>query len=495
MAQTLFCELGIESPVDTRQEAETDLQRGSELTVYITDKQSKSGKVTLALQPSHLPKQSWEDIIADGQTPYNGVVRRILDSGVLVDIGYDSLCFLPNSHLPNNSATDNFRLGQHLTVYAVQKRVTTGRVSLALERRPRPLDCPWKTYPATDHDDPALLKRQSTLKAGDMITVYPICKDLSNGRVYLSMKKREAPILSVWDLSADGQTAYPARVVSVHGKDCTMDLGADMRGLLTRSSAPMEGYKELEIGETVQVYIIRRNSGTGSLTLSLTPWPFRKVSVAETFADFQRDNLKVYDGEVYCIQHGHIFLDIGSEVGAVMPDTVPLPSACQIGDHIRVTISHHDPRRGRFCVMPADLLASQEGRGPAEYEDGKQAAKCIPVAFEANRAVLEDLEDDAMKKESSQLSGPSAGPDPPNAKGRLQEVVQKETKQVLKRGDIVYTVRRDGELFSAEVRLKEQLLSLMPTFSDTFQGDARRTKVQAEHSAAQEALRTLRVGK
>ena len=256
-----------------------------------------------------------------------------------------------------------------------------------------------------DHDDPALLKRQSTLKAGDMITVYPICKDLSNGRVYLSMKKREAPILSVWDLSADGQTAYPARVVSVHGKDCTMDLGADMRGLLTRSSAPMEGYKELEIGETVQVYIIRRNSGTGSLTLSLTPWPFRKVSVAETFADFQRDNLKVYDGEVYCIQHGHIFLDIGSEVGAVMPDTVPLPSACQIGDHIRVTISHHDPRRGRFCVMPADLLASQEGRGPAEYEDGKQAAKCIPVAFEANRAVLEDLEDDAMKKESSQLSG------------------------------------------------------------------------------------------
>ena len=101
---------------------------GSELTVYITDKQSKSGKVTLALAPSTLPKRSWEDIIADGQTPYDGVVRRKFEYGALVDIGYDSLCFLPNAQVPKNSASNSVSVGQELTVYAVQKRMNTGRV-------------------------------------------------------------------------------------------------------------------------------------------------------------------------------------------------------------------------------------------------------------------------------------------------------------------------------------------------------------------------------
>ena len=54
-------------------------------------------------------------------------------------------------------------------------------------------------------------------------------------------------------------------------------------------------------------------------------------------------------------------------------------------------------------------------------------------------------------------------------------------------------MRVRGLSFS-NIASKDQLLAVWPVYQDTFQGDARRTKVQAEHSAAQEALRTLRVG-
>ena len=400
---------------DPAQEAQTDVKCGSELSVYITDKQSKSGKVTVALVPSQLPRRSWEDIIADGQTPYDGVVRRIMEFGALVDIGYDSLCFLPNAQVPNKSAANTFSIGQPLTVYAVQKRVSTGRVSLALERRARPLE-PLEDVPCDgrspyrgiirsmnefgifvdfgcsvigmldeDHSDAALMQKQSSLRTGDVITVYPICKDVGNGRVYLSLKKREVPIRSVWELAADGQTPYLARVVSVHGKDCTMDLGADTRGLLTRSTlstSPQEGFRELEIGDVVQVYIQRRNSTTGSLTLSLAPSPVRRISSEEILADLKRDSSKVYEGEVYCVQHGHIFLDIGSELGAVMPDTVPLPFICHVGDRVHVTLSQHDPRRGRLVAAPAEIQpppslesAGEAGKGIKSPKDGEVTAE------------------------------------------------------------------------------------------------------------------------
>ncbi|CAE7228551.1 rpsA, partial [Symbiodinium necroappetens] len=423
-----FIDMGFERPallpmaVIEAQEEQTDLKCGSELTVYITDKQSKSGKVTLALAPSTLPKRSWEDIIADGQTPYDGVVRRKFDYGALVDIGYDSLCFLPNPQVPKNSASNSVSVGRELTVYAVQKRMNTGRVSLSLERRAKPLEdlqdvccdgrSPYRGIVRTvnefglfvdfgcsvvgmldeDYDDPALIEKQSCLQAGDVVTVYPICKDLGNGRVYLSLKKRDVPIRSVWDLAADGQTPYLARVVSVHGRDCTMDLGADTRGLLTRTNAPLETYTKLEVGDMAHVYIHHRNSATASLTLSLVPSPVRKVPSSKILADLQLDASKVYTGEVYCIQHGYVFLDIGSELGAMMLDAVP--SACRIGDRIRVRISHHDTRRGRFRVVPITTETQHAQRGSNKCKE----------AWE-DREDAESVEEEAVENQKSHSAG------------------------------------------------------------------------------------------
>lgn len=69
--------------------------------------------------------------------------------------------------------------------------------------------------------------------------------------------------------------------------------------------------------------------------------------------------------------------------------------------------------------------------------------------------------------------------------------MQKATKQVLKRGDILYSVRVEGRLFLAEVRLKRELQTLMPMFSEAFEGEVQQTKQKAEHSAAQKALSAL----
>ncbi|CAE7041367.1 rpsA [Symbiodinium sp. CCMP2592] len=505
-----FIDMGFERPallpMAVIEAEKADLKSGSELTVYITDKQSKSGRVTLALAPSTLPKRSWEDIIADGQTPYNGVVRHTFEFGALVDIGYDSLCFLPNLQVSKNSASNSVTIGQELTVYAVQKRMNTGRVSLSLQRRAKPLEdlqdvccdgrsayrgivrtvnefglfvdfgCSVVGMLDEDYDDPALIQKQSSLKAGDVVTVYPICKDLGNGRVYLSLKKRDVPICSVWDLAADGQTPYFARVVSVHGRDCTMDLGADTRGLLTRSNDPLETYRKLEVGDMVHVYIHRRNSATASLTLSLKPSPVRKVPSGKILADLRLDASKVYTGEVYCIQHGYIFLDIGSELGAMMLDTVPF--ACRIGDRIHVRISHHDTRRGRFRVVPVATENQHAQRG---------RQKCKEASEESEAAEL--VESEAVEHRKSHSAGAEMRVE--NAKGRLQELVQKATKQVLKRGDILYSVRVEGRLFSAEVRLKRELQTLMPMFSEAFEGEVQQTKQKAEHSAAQKALSAL----
>ena len=430
------------------QEADTNLECGHELTVYITDKQSKSGRVTVALEPSSLPRQSWEDIVADGQTPYSGIVRRILESGVLVDIGYDSFCFLPNSQMHSNQS---FSVGQQLTVYAVQKRISTGKVSLSVERRGRPLEpledvscdgrSPYRGIVRSinefglfvdfgcsvvglldeDYDDPSLIQKQSSLKPGDVITVYPICKDLNNGRVYLSLKKRDVPIASVWDLAADGQTPYSARVVSVHGKDCTMDLGADTRGLLMRSYAAVEGLKKLEIGDITHVYIHRRNSTSGSLTLSLVPSTVRKISLRETLRELEGNPLKVYDGQVYCIQHGHIFLDLGLEVGAVMPGTAPLPFACQVGDRVCVRITYLDKRRGRFCAIPApaETQASQGGESrPGSPDTSLQVQGSPAPTTEASEGVeaLSTLEEAQHPAGDPGASMPLLAAEPEDAK-------------------------------------------------------------------------------
>ena len=141
--------------------------------------------MSLSLERRAKPLEDLQDVCCDGRSPYRGIVRTVNEFGLFVDFGCSVVGMLDE-----------------------------------------------------DYDDPALIEKQSCLQAGDVVTVYPICKDLGNGRVYLSLKKRDVPIRSVWDLAADGQTPYLARVVSVHGRDCTMDLGADTRGLLTPNKCP-----------------------------------------------------------------------------------------------------------------------------------------------------------------------------------------------------------------------------------------------------------------
>lgn len=111
------------------------LSVGDQVTVFVVQKVAQTGKIYLALEPLETRLVPITDIAVDGQTPYDGVVVRVLNFGLLVDIGASATGLLPRTGYgsPTNSKLlGDLAVGNRVRVYAFRRNVSKGSIVLSL---------------------------------------------------------------------------------------------------------------------------------------------------------------------------------------------------------------------------------------------------------------------------------------------------------------------------------------------------------------------------
>eukprot|EP00913_Durusdinium_trenchii_P014659 g13753.t1 len=78
----------------------------------------------------------------------------------------------------------------------------------------------------------------------------------------------------------------------------------------------MSRWRNLSLGDVVEVYARRRNLEGGRISLNLTPESQPRLSI-EDVASGTRE----HEGSVVSVQHGSAFVDIHCEVCGVLPAT------------------------------------------------------------------------------------------------------------------------------------------------------------------------------
>lgn len=390
------------------------LTTGDLVTVYVVQVQKDRGRISLALRPSVLSARPYDDIVADGQTPYVGVVRCNKDFGALVDIGCETLGILLARSSTEPGKVLSLQVGSQVQVYVVQRRRAQGKLILSLERESRPLeqisaivcdgqtpydgrvvekntygvfvffgceivgllDCKAGTVEAQALDD---------LNMGDAVTVYLTIKNMEKGYVHLSLHPREQRIMPVAELIADCRTPYDGIVKSVAAKGSYIDIGAERFGLL-----PAEE-RALCVGDSVRTYVRRRSFASNKFTLTLVPSAERRRTLSEVSTSGAS---MTYAGTVYAMMYNRVYVDFGCEVGGVLSLT-DAPSSCAVGDSMKVRIVSYCHREGRFelefvqtdsdgSVAPEDAQAvgtpQVPRQRPAPPPDGRARGEAVAAA-------------------------------------------------------------------------------------------------------------------
>ncbi|CAK0800344.1 unnamed protein product [Prorocentrum cordatum] len=242
------------------------LQVGERMVAYVHHKLKHTGKINMSTRPSPKPRERWDAIVCDGQTPYAGIVTSTSWHGVFVDVGCECHAILP---IPNAS--------------------------------------------------PEARSRLEALKVGDAVTVYVVQKRKENWKVTLSLDPCEEPLRSCEVLCADGQTAYPGTVTAQTDLGAWVDIGCERPGLVSRQYRALPGtcaerLDELQVGERVETYVYLRNPANGRLILALEPSPTPRLQLGQVLGDRQGQ----YTGCVYRVKYDWAFLDFGCEASGML---------------------------------------------------------------------------------------------------------------------------------------------------------------------------------
>ena len=302
-----------------------ELQRGQELTVHPVQVNRATGHVSLSLQPASKPVLTWRKS-ADGQTPYQGSVRAVMESKVLVDIGASCLASLPLS-----GEAFPFAAGDVVTVYVTQKSGyhMSLRVSLTPDASPRigraDVVADGKTryeglidgrlpggHASVDFgcEDSGILRASDPYLQGKAVVLHrPVeVYVLSKGRTLeLSTVPASTPRILWQDLRADGVTPYRGVVVHVTSHYTFFDIGCEVRGLLLTEQEHGDQHT-LTPGEEVTVYVWFKKREKAYVSLGPRSAPGVQLE------DLTVDGITPVYGTVTSVHSLGAWVDVGCEV-------------------------------------------------------------------------------------------------------------------------------------------------------------------------------------
>jgi len=110
--------------------------RGEELRVYCLEANTTLGTCTVTerRQEKALPRKRLMDLYAGTDTAFKGTVRRIMDSGALVDFNCEVMGYLGAMDMDIDALPDGLIVGREVTVFISSLDVTRQRVSLSMFR-------------------------------------------------------------------------------------------------------------------------------------------------------------------------------------------------------------------------------------------------------------------------------------------------------------------------------------------------------------------------
>eukprot|EP00929_Paragymnodinium_shiwhaense_P000297 TRINITY_DN100535_c0_g1_i1.p1 TRINITY_DN100535_c0_g1~~TRINITY_DN100535_c0_g1_i1.p1 ORF type:complete len:741 (+),score=165.78 TRINITY_DN100535_c0_g1_i1:86-2308(+) len=346
-------------------EAFTALRPGSRLTVYIAAKKKESSRMTFTLEPASARQCRVEDLIFDGQRPYEGVIRSVEAYGAFVDMGVERPGFLPVE-----GCHRRLEVGERVTVYPRVRKAKTGRFEVSLSPSAVPLksfkmieadgQTPYQAVVTGFSGELALLDLSSDsyaalplppegtpereqIQVGAQLTVYLVGKDRSHQRISATLEKREKPVTQLRDLAVDGQTPYEAivRYVLPSRRGAYLDIGCEEAAFLPHTDPAYAA--SLEARTQMTVYIMMRHVRTGVLTVSSV----KREKPLGKIADIAADGTTPFKGIVqHHTAHG-IFVDLGLEAPGLL-----LPSK-----HTEEAVGETPDASSPFGVMPKQPLA------------------------------------------------------------------------------------------------------------------------------------------
>eukprot|EP00931_Biecheleriopsis_adriatica_P088787 TRINITY_DN63022_c0_g1_i1.p1 TRINITY_DN63022_c0_g1~~TRINITY_DN63022_c0_g1_i1.p1 ORF type:complete len:526 (-),score=88.80 TRINITY_DN63022_c0_g1_i1:11-1588(-) len=334
-------------------------QLGETLTVYATQRRWRNGRFELSLQPLEAPRLMLEQLAADGRTPYQGVVKAVVDGVAVIDIGFEVEGTLL---VPGESEQHELHPGKGLTVYVTRRMRRARRIFLSKVPRLRPLisfddvvadgQTPHVgTVLGGPHGDgfflvdigcedvaclPASDPRVQAASEGAMpplvmgeklASVYVQAKQHFNGTLIVSTVRRHAPRERMSAVAADGVTSYEGIVTKRTSWGTFLDIGCEAPGLLlagkeqstkdatgpggTALLCPRANVEEvLPTGSTASVYVWHKSIPSGRIYVGLDPRPHPAIRIDE----LPVDGVTELTGTVTKVSDKGAFVDVGCEL-------------------------------------------------------------------------------------------------------------------------------------------------------------------------------------
>ncbi|CAE8625599.1 unnamed protein product [Polarella glacialis] len=458
--------------------------------VYVIAKQRFNGTLNVSSERRSSPRERMAALVADGVTPYEGVVLRRNSSGTVLDIG----CEAPGLLLAGGERGASIR--------SASKESGSAPSALLL--------------PATDID--------AELPVGARATVYVWHKSTHSGRVYVGLDPRPKPAMRLEELPVDGITLLEGMVTKVSDRGVFVDVGCELLGLLSRSEMDADDNRldRLRAGDLVQVYARRRSAAFGRLSLALDPEVMARLRVSEV----RGGGTATYPGVVVSVQYGKAFVDFKCEVSGMLPE-----EGLTHGDKVIVSPLVFDTSMDRWRLslvkeqvpLPEALQLLQHDGGSAREVNAAYAGQ--PQQRKQDQKLNTEMKDDLEQKVQGHVlqveesvsstlgtgclepQGVGAFPRPAvNSKGLLQSLVQAGLGRPVSRTDIYYTAEAvEAGSWKASVSLPwTGLATDTPTSAGdssldctrrlTFQGEVYKRKVDSEQSAARRAMAALQSG-
>lgn len=382
----------------SRNEGAIGLSVGDHVGVYVIEKRKDTGRLVCTLEPAAVPRQRCIDIVADGQTPYNGLVDAVCSKvGAFVDIGYDAKVVLPLRRTivaPADARVAALQPGEEVTVY-ITTTSPQGKVSVSLTPTAAPL-LPLASvvadgqtvYPGIvvgkaefgafvdincSHQallpvhDVADIAAWDEIQVGSHLSVYVLSKSKDTGKMSVSLRRTERPRLP-WDaIVCDGQTPYDGTVISKSWYGVFIDICCECHGRLVireGQAGTDERLAKLRPGDIVTTYVVEKQPDIGKVKLSLDPRDRALIQCRDLVVDGQTP----YEGIVSHISSLGAIVDIGCERAGLLPRQDPTgmfvrsPDSIDhlaVGSPVRTFVCRRNPAKGRLTLA---LEASTQPR-------------------------------------------------------------------------------------------------------------------------------------
>lgn len=358
---------------------------------------------------------------------YFGTVRKIVDFGVFVDIGYgvEGLVHRSNLSWGKEDPACIAAVGDKLQVVVLS--VEEGRIALGHKQL---IKDNWADYVQTLHVgdivdgkvttfanfgvfvrvadqveglvhnselswDASVRQAQQILKVNDEVRVKILSIDIENRRIQLSLRRVESnPWQVVFDQYPAG-TRMKTKIVGIAEFGLFVDLGHDLRGLVHKNDLPASDEEDLEkryhIGDEIECTMRHVDVDKERASLCVKP------QIEDTFAAFaaQKPVGKRFPAEIKRIAKFGAFAAIGEVEGLIHISELSenrvenVGSVVKVGQKVEVTVVSLDVSRRRIGLS---LIAE-----PFEPVDDAAEAENSSLN-ESSHATMADIFPESLKK-------------------------------------------------------------------------------------------------